>query len=156
MLVDYVYRHFYNFQWNFFDPAAFLASKLLIILFIWLTAAALIFNYLKFIFNTYIMLGWFLNLPMIVATISFSLTLLAKVPNFVRCLPVVLFTMQIFSELNCLANADSSSLTLFWISIDMYYLYEWSLLKKENVWLYSGTFYLPWFSFLQPFEDKFS
>ena len=50
---------------------------------------------------------------MIVATISFSLTLLAKVPNFVRCLPVALFTMQIFSELNCLANADSSLLTLF-------------------------------------------
>ena len=59
------------------------------------------------------MLGSFLNLPMTVATISFSLTLLAKVPNFVGCLPVVLFTMLIYCELDCLANPDSSSIILF-------------------------------------------
>ena len=54
-------------------------SKLLIILLIWSTAAALIFTSAVgwSSFLILIMLRWFLNLPMIVATISFPLILLA-------------------------------------------------------------------------------
>ena len=60
-------------------PLAFLASKLQIILFIWSTLAASIFNSVA-AENSYlipIILGWFLNLTMIVA-IFFSLTLLHR------------------------------------------------------------------------------
>ena len=50
-------------------PVAFLASKLLIILYIWLTGAALISSSAVAgnLFLILIMLGWFLNLSMIVA-----------------------------------------------------------------------------------------
>ena len=91
-----VSRHFYNPHWNFICSCYFLASKLLNILFIWSTVAALIFlqNKPKFIFNAY-------NARMMFELVNdscknlFSLTLLAKVLNFVGCLPVVLFTMLI-------------------------------------------------------------
>ena len=56
-----------------------------------------------------------LNLSMIVVTFSFSLTFLAKIPNFVGCSLVVLMTML----LNRSANSDSSSMILLSISIDM-------------------------------------
>ena len=65
-------------------PIAFSAFKL--ILFLWTTVTALIFSYaLAGNYSSLIvkMLGWFFNLSMIVATISFSINLLAKVPNFV-------------------------------------------------------------------------
>ena len=56
-----------------------------------------------------------LNFSMIVVTFSFSLTLLAKIPNCVGCSPVVLLTMLLTRS----ANPDSSSIILLSISIDM-------------------------------------
>ena len=55
------------------DPVTFLAFKLLNILFIWSTLAASIFNSAaaENSFLIPIMLGWFLNLSVIVATIFF-------------------------------------------------------------------------------------
>ena len=78
-------------------PVAFLTSKRLIILFIWSTIAALILSSAvdRNSFLIHKMHGWFLNLSIIVVAIYFSLTLLAKVPNFVEFLQVVLFTMLI-------------------------------------------------------------
>ena len=45
MFVSYICRHFYNLHWNLASPVAFLAYKLLIILFIWSTLPALIFSF---------------------------------------------------------------------------------------------------------------
>ena len=65
---------FTTFTEMLFDPVAFLASKLLINLFIWSIIVALIFSSAigGNSFLILIMLGWFLNLSMIIATIFFT------------------------------------------------------------------------------------
>lgn len=83
---------------------------------------------------------------MILVKILFSLIWLVDVLSFVGCLPVLLFIMLIWHQLNSLGNFSFQ----FHFSFQgICFHYKWSLMIEEKVWIHSITFYCPRIDFLE-------